>query len=190
MNALTYFFGSCVFVWFFPALSAGIWTVGKISWPFLNEAFADASQLLVTPLQPQSSPQVLFEWVMRGTVGHRALDQDPVCQEGIIYTHAAPQLCAPGSWASKHQHLFGSLQSSVFTGMQMDPAKDRTLDYMDFHICWTQSPAFPWTGQPKAYLGVLQISPAFSSSLISFPRCFSPAIRCSNKVSQSTELCC
>lgn len=53
---------------------------------------------------------------MHGTVGHRALDQDPVCQARIIYTHTAPSSAPLGAeLTSKNQHLPGSLQSSVFT---------------------------------------------------------------------------
>lgn len=66
---------------------------------------------------------------MDGTVGHRALDQDPVCQEGIMYTHTAPSSVSLGAeLTSKHQHLLGSLHSSVFTYAGLKAQHSRGLD--------------------------------------------------------------
>lgn len=95
MDALTFFLAHlslCVF--FLPSLQ-GLEQWGK-SLRLLKIRLLLTLHNCSLTLSP---PQVLAELVMQGTVGHWALFQDLVCEEGVIYTPLPTSSCsvaAPG----------------------------------------------------------------------------------------------
>lgn len=94
MDALTFFLAHlslCVF--FLPSLQ-GFEQWGKFLRLLKMRLLLTLHNCSLTLSPPQPSPQVLVELVMQGTVGHWALYQDLVCEEGVIYTPLPTSSCS------------------------------------------------------------------------------------------------